>query len=79
MDALLLLQPADRAVGYDGAGDFSIDADGRLSRRGEEPHAPLVFRVQLLHPAFCQYEGRALSLNRIYDRTLSDGRLFGLA
>ena len=80
MDALLLLQPADRAVGYDGAGDFSIDADGRLSRRGEDPHAPLVFMgVQLLHPRlFADTKVERFSLNRIYDRTLSDGRLFGL-
>jgi len=80
MDALLLLQPADRAIGYDGDGDFSIDADGRLSRRGEDPHAPLVFMgVQLLHPRlFADTKVERFSLNRIYDRTLSGGRLFGL-
>ena len=80
MDALLLLQPADRAIGYDGDGDFSIDADGRLSHRGEDPHAPLVFMgVQLLHPRlFADTKVERFSLNRIYDRTLSGGRLFGL-
>ncbi len=80
MDALLLLQPADRAIGYDGAGDFSIDADGRLSRRGDTPRAPLVFMgVQLLHPRlFADTKVERFSLNRIYDRALSGGRLFGL-
>ena len=80
MDALLLLQPADRAFGYDGAGDFSIDADGRLSRRGQDMRAPLVFiGVQLLHPRlFADTKVERFSLNRIYDRALSDGRLFGL-
>ena len=80
MDALLLLQPSNRAVGYDGTGDFSIDADGRLSRRGQDPRAPLVFMgVQLLHPRlFADTKVERFSLNRIYDRALSDGRLFGL-
>ena len=51
MDGLLLLQPTENAVGYDGAGDFSIDATGRMRRRAEGEAAPFVFMgVQLLHP-----------------------------
>jgi MurNAc alpha-1-phosphate uridylyltransferase len=80
MDGLLLLQPTEVAVGYDGAGDFSIDAAGRMRRRAEGDSLPLVFMgVQLLHPRL--FEGCMVarySLNRLYDRALAAGRLFGL-
>lgn len=80
MDALLLMHPADRAIGYDGAGDFSIRKEGRLRRRGENASAPLVFMgVQLLHPRlFADTKVERFSLNRVYDRALANDRLFGL-
>ncbi|MGH6954643.1 MAG: nucleotidyltransferase family protein, partial [Alphaproteobacteria bacterium] len=79
MDALLLLQAVERAIGYDGAGDFAADAQGRLTRsRGR---SPFVFAgVQVLHPRL--FDGSpegAFSLNLLYDRALAAGRLFGLA
>ncbi|MGE0733134.1 MAG: nucleotidyltransferase family protein [Alphaproteobacteria bacterium] len=81
MDALLLLQPVERGVGYDGAGDFFVDAAGRLRRRGATPHAPYLFTgVQILHPRlFDGAPAGAFSLNVLYDRALARGRLFGLA
>ena len=43
MDALLLLAPTSQAIGYDGAGDFMMAADGRLTRR-KSPHiSPFVY------------------------------------
>jgi len=80
MDGLLLLQPVARAVGYDGAGDFEMAADGALERRPGGSSAPFVFTgVQLLHPRLFDAapEGR-FSLNLLYDQALSNGRLFGL-
>ena len=51
MDALLLLCPLVRTLGYDGAGDFFRHEDGRLSRRGRAQAAPFVFTgTQILHP-----------------------------
>ena len=51
MDALLLLCPLARALGYDGAGDFFRHEEGRLSRRGKAATAPFAFTgTQLLHP-----------------------------
>jgi MurNAc alpha-1-phosphate uridylyltransferase len=80
MDGLLLLQPTEVAVGYDGVGDFSIGAAGRMRRRAEGDSASLVFMgVQLLHPRL--FEGCIVarySLNRLYDQALAAGRLFGL-
>jgi MurNAc alpha-1-phosphate uridylyltransferase len=81
MDALLLVQPVERAVGYDGAGDFALTRDGRLERRGAAPSAPFVFAgVQILHPRlFADAPHGAFSLNLLYDRAHGAGRLFGLA
>jgi MurNAc alpha-1-phosphate uridylyltransferase len=80
MDGLLLLQPTEVAVGYDGAGDFSIDAAGRMQRRAKGNTAPFVFMgVQLLHPRLFEgYIVERYSLNHLYDKALAAGRLFGL-
>ena len=80
MDALLLLCPVARALGYGGAGDFFCHEDGRLSRRGRAQVAPFVFTgTQILHPRlFADAPAGAYSLNRHYDEALLAGRLFGL-
>jgi len=80
MDALLLVAPVETAVGYDGSGDFDMDAAGRLMRRGASRSAPYVFTgIQILHPSlFVSAPIEPFSLNVLYDRALADGRLFGL-
>ena len=80
MDALLLVHPTERAFGYDGAGDFARDKDGRLSRRGNAASAPYVFTgVQLLHPGlFDGAPAGAFSMNVLYDKALAAGRLHGV-
>lgn len=81
MDALLLLYDPACALGYDGPGDFTIDDGGRLTRRREGDADALVFTgVQILHPRlFDGAPGGVYSLNRLYDRALAAGRLYGLA
>jgi len=80
MDALLLLIARERAVGFEGPGDFFRNDDGRLVRRGDESKAPYVYAgLQMLTPAL--FDGApegAFSLNRLYDQALARGRLFGL-
>lgn len=80
MDALLLLVQGENAFGYEGAGDFFLEADGRLRRRGEALSAPFVFAgVQVLHPRlFESAPAGPFSLNLLYDRALATGRLYGL-
>ncbi len=80
MDALLLLQPMAAAVGFDGAGDFFIEPDGRLARRGAAASAPYAYMsIQLMHPrAFDGCPAGAFSNNWVWDRALEAGRLFGL-
>ena len=51
MDALMLLHPTVAAFGYAGDGDFFMDIEGRLERRGESQIAPFVFTgSQILNP-----------------------------
>lgn len=51
MDDLLMLMPVEKTIGFDGAGDFFIDAAGRIRHRGAEPSAPLAHMgVHILDP-----------------------------
>jgi len=83
MDVLLLVQPVTAAVGYDGSGDFFIESDGRIRRRGQAASAPYVFTgVQLLHPRLFAHapDQDIFSLNTLYDYALAQSppRIFAL-
>lgn len=80
MDGLLLLQPRETAEGHGGPGDFFLEADGRLRRRGTQATAPYVYTgVQILQPSmFRDAPPGAFSLNVLYDRAIAAGRLYGL-
>jgi N-acetyl-alpha-D-muramate 1-phosphate uridylyltransferase len=80
MDCLLLLCPVEKAMGYDGAGDFHIDADGRLARRNTSG-LPLFAYIgaYLVHPRlFAGVAEEAFGMNRLWDRAIAQRRLFGL-
>lgn len=80
MDALMLLAPCATAIGYDGRGDFEMDAWGRLKRRPEMNIAPFVWTgVQVVQSSLFQDapQGR-FSVNRQWDRSMSEGRLWGV-
>jgi MurNAc alpha-1-phosphate uridylyltransferase len=80
MDALLLMVRTTQVDGAVGMGDFLLDPIGRMRRPKEREIAPYLFAgVQILSPAL--FEGApsgAFSLNRLYDRAIENGRLFGL-
>jgi MurNAc alpha-1-phosphate uridylyltransferase len=80
MDILLLVAATATSVGYDGRGDFAMDADGRLRRRQEREITPFVFAgVSILKPdVFAGTPEGPFSANLLYDRALSAGRLHGL-
>ena len=80
MDAILLLQPRERATGYGGPGDFERDQAGRLIRRGSKPQASFVYTgVQILHPRlFASCPEGPFSLNLLYDDAIAAGRLHGI-
>ena len=80
MDGLLLLARRDLSIGYDGRGDFHLDASGRLRRKGAGEETPYVFAcVSILKPEL--FEGvteRAFSLVRIFDRAAAKNALYGV-
>ena len=80
MDALLLLAPVASSIGYAGRGDFSMTADGRLVRRGDNGVAPFVYAgAALLRPAlFADAPAGAFALTRLFERAAAAGRLHGL-
>jgi N-acetyl-alpha-D-muramate 1-phosphate uridylyltransferase len=80
MDVLLLMQSTAAARGYEGRGDYFLDALGRLRRRRSNEVAPYVYAaVQILHPRiFKDAPDGAFSLNRIYDKAEAAGRLWGI-
>ena len=80
MDAVLLLQRTDTAVGYEGDGDYFIDASGRPRRRGEGEIAPYLFAgIQLLQKQlFSGVHDRIFSLVRLFDRAQQAGRLHAI-
>lgn len=76
MDALLLLQPRDNTVGFEGPGDFFVDESGCLERRGARESAPYVFSgVQLLHPRLFAHrpQQEAFSMNVLYNYGMEKG------
>jgi len=80
MDMLLLLAKRDTSIGFDGAGDFFCDGEGRLTRRGAAASAPFVYAgVAILKPElFGDTPEGPFSLNLLFDRAIAAGRLFGL-
>ena len=80
MDALLLLAASALSIGYDGLGDFTMDTEGRLERRGERHVSPFVYAgAAVLAPAlFAGLDEAPFSLNRVFDRAAGTGRLHGI-
>ena len=80
MDALMLMHRCVAAHGYDGRGDYFMDADGALHRRAARDVSPYVFTgVQILHPRLFEDAPKGpFSLNLLYDRAQSAERLFGI-
>ena len=80
MDALLLLATTASSIGYSGRGDFSMAADGRLTRRGEREVVPFVYAgAAILTPAFfAGAPAGAFSMSPLFDRAAEAGRLCGL-
>ena len=81
MDGLLLMVPLARANCHRGQGDFHMDAMGHLARRKPGKVAPFVFTgVQLVSQRlFADPPAGPFSMNVLWNRAITKGRLFGLA
>jgi MurNAc alpha-1-phosphate uridylyltransferase len=82
MDGLMLLCPLEKAVGYKGEGDFSLDSSGRIQPRQEGLPAYVYMGAQYLHRRFLDNspEG-AFSLSPLYKAEVAKGgdcSLFGM-
>jgi N-acetyl-alpha-D-muramate 1-phosphate uridylyltransferase len=80
MDALLMLAPSTGSIGYAGRGDFAIESDGRLRRRGDSEIVACVYAgAAILSPTlFSSPPQGAFSLNLMFDRAENAKRLYGL-
>jgi MurNAc alpha-1-phosphate uridylyltransferase len=79
MDALLMIADVSRTIGFVGRGDFNMDEDGRLTRRGPDESVPNMFAgVQVIKPAlFADGPDGPFSTNLIWDRLIAKGTLYG--
>lgn len=77
MDACLLLTKRAQAGGYEGAGDFNMDAKGHIMRA--KGQADYVYAgVQVAHPRLlANAPPGAFSLNLLWDKALAKTRLYG--
>jgi MurNAc alpha-1-phosphate uridylyltransferase len=80
MDCLMLMAPAFNSIGMEGKGDFTMDANGRLTRREPQRVAPFAWPgVQMIHPRLvAKGPDGAFSTNKLWDLAIAQGRLFGI-
>jgi MurNAc alpha-1-phosphate uridylyltransferase len=80
MDVLLLLASTTKSVGVDWPGDFTMDPDGRLTRRNESEVAPFVYAgIGIMKPqTFANEASDAFRLAPFFFDAAQRGRLFGV-
>jgi N-acetyl-alpha-D-muramate 1-phosphate uridylyltransferase len=81
MDAVLLVVPKERAFQHRGKGDFHLDLDGRLRRRGpDEDSAPTIYiGAQIVsHRLLRDAPEGPFSTMLLWERAIAEGRLFGV-
>ena len=76
-DVVMLVHPIETGHGFDGAGDFFVDGDGRMRRRAGATSAPYVYAgAYLMHPRVLATEKiEPFSMNRIWDRAIAADRM----
>ena len=80
MDMLMLCVALEDTTGHNGKKDFSLDAEGRLTRYREGSGTPVVYAGALaLMPALLDdAPDDAFNLNIYFDRAIEKGRLHGI-
>ena len=78
MDALLLLLPANQALGHSGTGDFLINDAGQISR-AKGAKGPIYLGAQILKTETVSAMSKTVfGLNTIWDQMIAEGRAYGL-
>jgi MurNAc alpha-1-phosphate uridylyltransferase len=77
LDVVMLVHPLETAHGFDGAGDFFVESDGTMRRRGTAARAPYVYAGPwIVHPRlFAGDQPVPFSANRFWDRAIASGRM----
>jgi MurNAc alpha-1-phosphate uridylyltransferase len=80
MDMVMLCVKLEDTTGHNGRNDFSMDAQGRLTRYREDAGVPVVYAGALaLMPALLDdAPDDAFNLNIYFDRAIERGRLHGI-
>ncbi|PHS28176.1 MAG: mannose-1-phosphate guanylyltransferase [Robiginitomaculum sp.] len=78
--AVLLLARKTHALGLNTKGDFDLEPDGRLRRRGPDEAVPYYYAgTQILDPGLLDGEAeRPFSANLIWDKAQVQGALYGV-
>ena len=80
MDVLLLLAPLENTLGFDGAGDFFLEDNGRVQWRGEASSAPYAYAgVQIMKPSIMAgRKEERFSMVEVWKDLVPKGRVCGL-
>jgi len=80
MDMALLCVRIEDTTGHNGKNDFSLAADGRLTRYRNDPSNPVVYAGAIvMSPALLDDAPQdAFNLNIYFDKAIARGRLFGM-
>jgi len=80
MDILLLMAPTTASIGYKGAGDYAMAADGALKKKREGQIVPFVYAgAAIMRPElFADAPQGAFELPIYFNKAEENGRLFGL-
>ena len=81
MDCLMLLAATHSSIGYEGRGDFTMDADGHLAWRQPQRIAPFAWPgIQIMHPRLVKRgpDAEVFSTSKLWDIAAEEGRLCGI-
>ncbi|WP_017965984.1 nucleotidyltransferase family protein [Rhizobium leguminosarum] len=80
MDMALLCVGIEDTTGHNGKNDFSLAADGRLTRYRDDPSNPVVYAGAIvMNPSLLDDAPKdAFNLNIYFDKAIARGRLFGI-
>jgi MurNAc alpha-1-phosphate uridylyltransferase len=77
LDALMIVQRTTSAIGYEGVGDFAVDALGNVRRRAEREVVPYLYAgIEILSRRF--FEGSpdgVFSLNPLWNKAIAGCRI----
>jgi len=80
MDVLLLLMERQKARGFGPNGDFMMESDGRVWRKGAAVKPYVMLSAQILKPElFAPISEKIFSNNKIWDRAEEEKKLYGVA